>query len=164
MTAGYRRLDYVEVDGVQVIDHRPNPARTGNYGYQAFFDTHAADPSPWSIEDMLPNYVLADRAIPQLPGAWVRVIPETRDIDNRIRDRLVAIAIPTMPYQWTPHMHGTIVGDPPPWMRAHREALGLPVDDHPLPDTGVSGDRVLLILSMIALGAIVVWIVLGATR
>ena len=114
---------------------------------------------------VLPDYVLADRAIPQLPGGWVKVIPETRDIDNNLRELLAAIPIPTAPYQWTAHVHGTIVGDPPPWMRAHREALGLPVDDdHPLPDTGARGDWVLLMLCMIALGGIVVWIILGATR
>jgi hypothetical protein len=164
MTAGHR-LDYVEVDGVQVLDHRPNPARTGFRGYKAFFEAHANDPSPWSIEDMLPNYVLADRAIPRWPSACVTVVPETRDIDNRLRDLLATIPTPARPHEWRAYVHGTVDADPPPpWMRAHREALGLPIDDYPTPDTGARGDLVLLILSMIALGAIAAAIVLEVIR
>ncbi|AYB69420.1 hypothetical protein SEA_GANCHO_79 [Mycobacterium phage Gancho] len=53
-----------------ILDHRPDPARTGFYGYQAFFETFAADPHPWSVDDMLPDYVLADRTTPQFPAAF----------------------------------------------------------------------------------------------
>lgn len=151
--------------GVDLTLHRTPTARVGAVRYQEFFDAHANDPAPWSIEDMLPDYVLADRAIPRWPTAWVTVIPETRDIDNRLRDLLATIPTPARPHEWRAYVRGTVVADdPPPWMRAHREALGLPVDDHPTPDTGARGDLVLLILSMIALGAIAAGIVLGVIR
>ncbi|OCB44728.1 hypothetical protein A5721_18840 [Mycobacterium vulneris] len=149
--------------GIDLTLHRTPTERVGAARYQAFFDAHANDPSPWSIEDMLPDYVLADRAILRWPSAWVHVIPDTRDIENNLRDRLAAIPIPPNPiFMWNA-LH-TRDDDPPPWMRAHREALGLPVDDRPTPDTGARGDLVLLILSMIALGAIAAGIVLGVIR
>ena len=53
--------------GIDLTMHRSPSDRVGTYPLQEFFDRHAADPRPWSVEDMLPDYVLADRATPQFP-------------------------------------------------------------------------------------------------
>lgn len=152
--------------GIDLTLHRTPTARVGAARYQEFFDAHAADPSPWSIDDMLPAFVLADRAIPQFPAVWIKTIPNTRPIDNRIQEILAAITIPTMPHRWAAYTHGHVVDGPPPWMRAHREALGLPIIGH-MPDCAHNGRSqawVMAALSLLALGAIVAWIILGEIR
>lgn len=150
--------------GVELTMHRPS-ARVDAARYQEFFDAHAADPRPWSIDDMLPSSLLADRAIPQFPAVWIKTIPNTHPIDNRIQELLANITIPTMPHRWTAYVHGTVADGPPPWMRAHREALGLPIDHMPDRDRGGRSQAwMMAALSLLALGAIMAWIILGAIR
>ncbi|WP_431231511.1 hypothetical protein ACQ856_18285 [Mycolicibacterium psychrotolerans] len=78
---------------------------------QAYFDSRATDAHPWSIDDALPDYVLADRGSQPLqfprwsfgrpPQLSVEVQADVVPIESEIRRRLAEIAIPTTAAPWS---------------------------------------------------------------
>ena len=159
--------------------HRPPSDRVGTYPLQEFFDRHAADPRPWSIDDMLPDYVLADRAIPQWPRAWMPVVVSFSGFENGLQEALASIPLPEPRTPWEPHHH--INPDPPPWMRVHDHdhteecgvscpSFGMPRSvritscdvDRPRPNISPSRQYLVLLL-LITAAAIAAWIILGVT-
>ncbi|AXQ51509.1 hypothetical protein SEA_AMOCHICK_81 [Mycobacterium phage Amochick] len=153
-----------------ILDHRPDPARTAFYGYQAFFETFAADPHPWSVDDMLPDYVLADRATPQFPAAFGdprrqpgQTAYTIEDIRNMKRDveshRVNGIELRRTPGY--PHFGagGSVFGP----VAVYGHTADHVVIDEPYDAVDRHRQRLtMLLLSMMAFGAILAYIVLSA--
>lgn len=120
-----------------------DPARTGHYGYQEFFDTFADHPRPWCVEDMLPTFVLVDRSIPQFPrtpGAYTladlaamrRVVDTERNRANARRRQPGYPFVHVVPNAvgFDAHIRKLLASiplpaidrDPPPWVRWHDHA------------------------------------------
>lgn len=205
------------------LDHRAPSSHVGAARYQEYFDQAAADPHPWSIDGMLPTYVLADRAIPRYPSGilhwptnpylYVDQVMAVRITPPPIEELLGLIPLPSTS-SWTlsdlarirqdqadlrtatQRLQVTTTDRPPhPVPRVDRQGticedyetdgcsvpfcptgcyLAIPdpipervhTCDLPRPhaDLYARSEWLLLLLSLMAVGAVTAWIILGATR